>query len=154
MVAPPSAISREHADPASTHGDPAFRHADLAISGKDLAADQVYTAATTREKGREDGVRREGKGVVGAREQRGETAAGWVRGMPRQRRGRGVEAEGSGTWRCGVIGFRLKREGEREREEQRANEGGTGHGVGVTPHGGHGSERYQPDSIKYSVPNT
>lgn len=42
----------------------------------------------------------------------------------------------------------------REREEQRANEGGTGHGVGVTPHGGHGSERYQPDSIKYSVPNT
>jgi hypothetical protein len=48
--------------------DPAFPHADPVISGEDLAADQVHTTATRREKGRDDGVGREGKVVMGGRE--------------------------------------------------------------------------------------
>jgi hypothetical protein len=48
--------------------NPAFPHADLVISSEDLAADQVHSTATRREKGRNDGVEREGKDVVGGRE--------------------------------------------------------------------------------------
>jgi hypothetical protein len=82
-----------------------------------------------REKGREDGITREGKGVVGGREQQGETVVGRGRGFPRRRK-RGVEAEGSGarrtTWEGGFG------EGRRTREKQKDNErkGYRAHGRG------------------------